>query len=176
MNKHIIILGMAILLLFEGLSGCIDTIDINGDTEGVKIINYSVTTEWYVPVSGIEQKIIEGETAKLLSQGYLDKIIINILSRFQKFSRSGFYLDYPEKACKQRYIIQGTITNIAGKKLNYVIIDAKFYDINGDYLSSKSKSIINLKNKYTYDFEISYHSHDKYFENVSYMELSISTS
>ena len=90
MNKYLITLGITILLLVLGLSGCEKTVEITGDTDQVEIINYSVTTEWYVPKSGTEKKFIEGETAKIISHGYLDKIIIINLSQNQKYSKSGF--------------------------------------------------------------------------------------
>ena len=70
----------------------------------------------------------------------------------------------------------GTVKNIAGKILNQVMIDAKFYDINGIYLSSKSNSIMNLANKHTCDFEINYCGHERYFENVDHMDFEISAS
>ena len=174
MKKQLVIIAIAVLLLAVGFYVCKERVEVSGDTDKVEITNYSVTTKWYIPNSGTEQRYIVGETAKILSGGYLDKIIINVL--YQSYSKSGFYKDYPEETCESIYIINGTAKNIAGEMLNYVVIIARFYDIYGFYLLSKSNSISNLANTCTWDFEISYHCHEKYFGNVDHMDFVISAS
>jgi len=92
------VIGIVVLFISIGLSGCEETLKITGDTHQVKIIDFSVITQWYIP-------------------GY---------GTYQSYSKSGFYKNYPAEAYNPRYIIKGTLQNIAGEDLNEILITAFF--------------------------------------------------
>jgi hypothetical protein len=68
MNKHLIVIGTAVLLLVVGLSGCDESNFVSSEVE---VVNYTVVTKWNVYTGG---------------------------SGTYTYYKSGFYHDYPENA------------------------------------------------------------------------------
>ena len=130
MNKHLIVIGIVLLLLVVGLSGCNESSNY-GDEDLVEIYNVTVKTKW--------------------NEGYLTDV--------KNFEEDGFYHGVSaddENVWNLIYLISGTVKNIAGKKLNYIKVSAKLYDSDGNYLSSSNDAletiIRNLPNTYTKNF------------------------
>jgi len=155
MNKKLIAIGITILFIIVGFSGCTEqetTLeDIIGQEDTTnnnraELVSYTIKT--YYDESGWE--------------GY-------------QYRGNGFIHDYDAVAGK--YEITGTIKNIAGYKLSSIGIEARFYDKNHNFLCKKYGSVSNIANSYTEDFKITYKSmydsDSKYFLNVDSVELEI---
>ena len=148
MNNHLIVLGIAVLFLAVGLSGCEETVEVTGDADKVEIIDYSVTTKWHISGFGT----------------------------FQTYSKPGFYKQYPEKAYEPRYVVSGIAKNIAGEDLDQIIITALFCDSNENQLASENTTIHDLGNTYTKNFTVYLYSSNQYFKNVDCVKFHISVS
>jgi len=156
MNKHLIVIGIVILLLAVGLSGCTENADVSGDISKVDLVDYEVKTIWYT--LGDENPERPGSFPVVENE------------------RDGFYHNYPnEQYTEPKYQISGTIKNIAGEMLDRIDITAKFYDINDNYLASKSATKYSLADSYTWDFTIMYHS-GQYFENIDKVKFEFEAS
>lgn len=59
-------------------------------------------------------------------------------------------------------VIEGTAKNVAGKKLNYAELDAKFYDDAGAVLGTSLGNINNLGSEESWKFKIYYLGTDSY--------------
>jgi len=81
---------------------------------------------------------------------------------------------YSEEA--YRYVVSGTVKNVAGEMLNHVKITVKFYDKNNSYLDSRVAFVYYLDDSHTGDFEIYYINNNEYFEFVDHVEFLISAS
>ncbi len=166
-NNRFLILGIAVLLLSVGFSGCTETNQnttddpngdqgeekftilpdgtrVSGDIDKLKILNYSVITEKEV--------------------NYRD---------YQKIADGFVYIENAS-----RYRIYGTTKNIAGKILNDIKITVEYYDDNNIYLSSGSDTLgildPGIPDTYTWDFEIIYYKEtifgmNEYFEYVDHI-------
>lgn len=75
-----------------------------------------------------------------------------------------------------RYVVSGTVKNVAGEMLNHVKITVKFYDKNNSYLDSRVAFVYYLDDSHTEDFEIYYINNNEYFEFVDHVEFLISAS
>ena len=75
MKKQLIIVGMIVLLITIGLSGCNETDKTKGDTDKVELVNYNVETLKGVGLN--ECKSIKG-TVKNIAGTLIDKITINV--------------------------------------------------------------------------------------------------
>ena len=73
-----------------------------------------------------------------------------------------------------RYVIDGTVKNIASEMLDYIKITVKFYDINDTYLDSRITYINFLEESTTWDFSVQYTNKNKYFQYVDHVEFEIS--
>ncbi len=147
MKKQIIMLGIVILLICVGLSGCEETTNnggTTGDTAEVELVNYKIET------FGADM----GFKPEKIGDGFI----------------------HSEKAKNGYYKITGTIKNTAGRMLNNITVKVDFYDINHTYLDSKSDYILNLQDTKTDDFKIIYLCFSSYFENVEQIEFDISAS
>jgi len=69
------------------------------------------------------------------------------------------------------YIVNGTIRNIAGVKLDTIRIKAKFYDMNNSELFTKSSYTTNLLNLYTGDFKLTIYKYNEHFLNVQHVKF-----
>ncbi len=145
MNKHLIIPVITVLLLAVGLSGCEETVEVTGDTDKVEITDYSVITEWYIPSYGT----------------------------YHSYTKSGFYKHYPANAYEPRYIVRGTVKNIAIEGLDQIIITVLFCDSNHNQLALESTTIRNLGITYTKNFIVSLYSSNQYFKNIDLVEFEI---
>ena len=139
------VIGIVVLLSCVGLSGCEESNKVTGDTNLIKIIDVSVTTQWYIP-------------------GY---------GTYQTYTKSGFYKNYPAHAYNPRYIIKGTAKNIAGENLNKIIIIALFCDSNHNQLNSENTTIQELADGNTKNFEIYLYSNNQYFQQVDNVDFVI---
>lgn len=144
-NKYLVILGIVVLLICVRLSGCEETIEVTGDTDKVEIIDYSVTTKWHIPSYGV----------------------------YQTYSKPGFYKRYPANAYEPRYIVRGTVKNIAIGNLDQVIITVLFCDSNHNQLFAENTTIRNLGFTYTQDFVVYLYSSNQYFKDVDCVEFGI---
>ena len=142
------VIGIVVILICVGLSGCEETYQVTGDTNQIKIIDVSVTTQWYIP-------------------GY---------GTYQTYTKSGFYKNYPAQAYNPRYIIKGTAKNIAGENLNEIIIKALFCDSNHNQLISETTTIQGLAVGNTKNFEIYLDSNNQYFQQVDNVDFNIDVS
>lgn len=139
------VIGIVVLLICVGLSGCEETYKVTGDTNQIKLSDISVTTQWHIP-------------------GY---------GTYQTYTKSGFYKKYPTQAYNPRYIIKGTAKNIAGKNLNEIIITALFCDSNHNQLNSENTTIQKLAHGNTKNFEIYLYSTNQYFKQINNVEFEI---
>ncbi|UCD13010.1 MAG: hypothetical protein JSW60_05435 [Thermoplasmatales archaeon] len=147
MKQQLAILIIATLLICFCLTGCEEEVEVTGDNK-VDIIDYSVTTKWYIP-------------------GY---------GTFQTYSKPGFYKHYPENAYEPRYIVSGTAKNIAGEDLKQFVITVLFCDSNGNQLASENIIIRDLYNTYTKTFVVNHTSSNQYFKNIDRVKFHISVS
>lgn len=149
--KKASMLLIALMVVSVGLlSGCTQNGDVSGDTSKVELVSYDVKTTWRTGTYS---------------------------SDIQNHEQDGFYHDIPSDAYSMKYIITGTVKNIAGKMLNSVKITAKFYDSNDNYLDSESTTKSNLANSYTWDFTITYYSSSgSYFENIDKVKFEFEAS
>ena len=152
-KKHLIVLGIAVLLICVGLSGCEESdknndVDVTGDTSEIELLGYNITTTWWVVVYGGSEK----------------------------YEKSGFYHGYPSDAFNKQYKISGTVKNIAGKTLDKVNITANFYDSNNNFLASKTDSKNIFIDTYTWDFEIICSSINEYFEEIDHLKFEFEVS
>jgi hypothetical protein len=75
-----------------------------------------------------------------------------------------------------RYVIKGSIKNIAVEMLNTIKITANFYDKNNIFLVSATDTIGNLPESYTGDFEVIYDNSDSYYYDIDHVEFKLQTS
>jgi hypothetical protein len=163
MKKQIGI-GIVLLLLVVGLSGCNETLNYI-DEDLIEISDMSVVTKYR------SREEIEGS--------YQEVAII----------KDGFYHDVkpsPLEIWDLRYEISGTVKNVAGRKLDKIIVSAKLYDVNGNFLGDSGdfiEGVYNLPNTYSDNFLIIIFAPDQgikssfeYFYNVEDYELIVKES
>jgi len=153
MKIQLVIVGIVILLLVVGLSGCEELTgngDVSGDTSKVELLDYNVISTW---VTG----------AWTLNR--------------QEHEQNGFFYDDSSDASNHEYKITGTIKNKAGYKLERIVVTAKLYDSNGIFLDSKDDTVYDIPDTYTEDFSISFfvHNTDR-FENVNSVKFEFTAS
>lgn len=149
MKKQIIILGIAVLLICVGLSGCEEISDSlsSGDDELVEFSCWEVTTEWYTSHTDIEVK-------------------------------DSFYHDYPDDR-RISYVVRGKVKNIAEKPFDRINITAYFFDDKGNQLCNSSGSVSDLYMNETKSFNITVYNRFLYpscefFEQVDHYEIEYS--
>lgn len=140
-------MAVALFALFIsiGLSGCEEMVEVTGDTDKVEITDYSVITKWYITNNGT----------------------------YQSYTKSGFYKNYPVNAYEPRYIVRGTVKNIAIGNLDKVIITVLFCDSNHNLLALENTSIHNLSFTFTKEFSVSLFSSTQYFNNIDLVKFEI---
>ena len=87
MNKHIIIIGIVVLLLPAGLSGCTEYTEqmatIEGEVDKIEIINYSIITQkrvsWTLQYEKVNDGFVHGK--KELQKTLLVKRLILLISQ-----------------------------------------------------------------------------------------------
>ncbi len=82
-------------------------------------------------------------------------------------------LDYQSEYDEYGIKITGTAKNVAGKRLGYAEIDAKFYDKEGTILGNSLISKDGLESEEIWEFEISYLGIDS--EKVDHYLLNVGT-
>ena len=127
MKKQIIMLGIVVMLICVGLSGCEElTTNLNSESKDlVEFTNYKVTTEWY--------------------QG-------NYMAR-EYVIKEGFYHDFPGGETVY-YYISGNVKNIADKPIDRVTIVANFFDSEDNFLDSSETKVLNLYLNESKNFKI----------------------
>lgn len=128
-------------------SGCEERIEVEGETNLVEIIEYSVTTTWHIP-------------------GY---------GTYQTYSKSGFYKDYPENAHNPRYNVSGNVKNIANRYLNKINLTILFCDSDMNELGSENIAIIDFDPAQIKHFTVEYYSNKPHFKNVENVKFHVST-
>lgn len=130
MNKQFLIIGMAVLFICVGLSGCNEiNLDIGG--LGVEVIDYNVVTRWAAPNP-------EG-------WGVID------------YEEPGFYHNISKEIPSNYYYkISGTVKNNAGRKIDVFYVIIRFYDKDNNELDARQKLLTNLANNYTKSFSFKY--------------------
>lgn len=111
------------------------------------------------------------------AQGDIDKVELVRYSvvtySYEKKLGNGFVNN--EEA--EVYVINGTVKNIAGYKLNKITIKARFFDSDGNFLDSLSDDVRDLPNTYEDDFQIIAQKYTiDYFDNVDRVEFKFSVS
>jgi len=167
MKKHLIVIGIVVLLLVVGLSGCNEfweqSNNISGYENLVEIYNVTVETRWNTYPSF-------GNTIHHTENGFYHGVNVS-----------------DDDVGMLIYMISGTVKNVAGRKLSSVKVTAKLYDSSGNYLGSSNSAlesgVSDLPNTYTGKFYIEIRSSTyylggsfKYFENVDDYELEVSAS
>jgi len=146
MKNSLFVLIAIFLISIIRLSGCEEIIPATGDIDKVYIIEYTVTTSWYVPRYGT----------------------------YENYSKPGFYKYYPDNAYKPRYIITGSAKNIAGRNLEQISITVFFLDSNEKKLTSEKTTINNLGYNHVKNFSVTLYSTNQYFKNIENIEFHIS--
>lgn len=150
MNKKLIIFGVAILLICVRLSGCNETsnntVETSGETDKVELVEYDVKTEWSIRVG----------------------------DSYEYQTTNGINQNQPQNSEANSINILGKVKNIAGVKLDRIMIKAKFFDSNNNYLDEYSSYCWNIANSYTDVFEIRYWG--EYVEDVDSFKFEFSTS
>jgi hypothetical protein len=138
-------LGCVFLFICLGLSGCEESLNVTGDFNKVKIIDYSVSTQWYIP-------------------GY---------GTYQSFTKSGFYKNVPAEAYNPRYIVIGKAKNIAGEDLNSIIITVIFCDSNYNHLISENTTLNGFADNTINNFEINLYLNNLHFNKIEKVKFKI---
>ncbi|MCJ7572094.1 MAG: FxLYD domain-containing protein [Candidatus Thermoplasmatota archaeon] len=111
MKKQLMIVGIIIILLIVGLSGCNE--QSNNENTNNKYSNY-------VQLSNITIITFWNFASTNIPSG----------------SHDGIYHNYPSDCYSVFFIISGTVTNIADKPIDLVELVVKFYDDNNNYIAS----------------------------------------
>ena len=154
MDKKILILSVGLILIMVGLSGCNELDSVNhkqsGNTDKVKIVDYNIETYSY--------------------ENFIDRF------NYDTHTKVTDGLSYDKIGEFGYYNVNGTIKNIAGKKLNRILIIVTFCDKNGNFINSRNATVNNLPNNYTDNFEVKIFSDSKYFENIDNIKFEIEVS
>lgn len=88
--------------------------------------------------------------------------------------KDGFFSNFPKDSRNEKYVISGTVKNIAGYKSN-IKVNLKFYDNNDVFLDSKSFTIWDVPDTYEETFTKRYNDYDiDYFSNVDKVTFDLS--
>jgi len=156
MNKHLIVIGMTLMLLAVGLSGCTEQSNVIGDTDKVKITDYEVETNWL---------------------NYDNFIFYNKSNFYHNYPLDSYYnYSFHDKAPIVWYSVSGHVMNIAGEFLDVIIVNAKFCDANNKVLAEESETLYDLPDSYTDSFYISLNMSDtKYFDEIENVKFEVLT-
>lgn len=146
MKISLLLIIIVFIISIVGMSGCEEIIPATGDIDKVEIIEYTVTTTWYVPRYG----------------------------SYENYSKPGFYEYYPDNAYKTRYIVEGIAKNIARRNLDQILITVFFLDSNEKKLTFEKTMIENLGYNQVKDFSVVLYSTNQYFNNIENIEFHIS--
>ncbi len=143
-KKQMLIIGVTLILLTVGLSGCNETklnpgpgetkgpifpneepeeekfeilpgdIEVTGDIDKIKILDYEVHTELWSSMSGWYK--------------FADGLVIPSENDYNMYTVQQW----------RKYVVSGTAQNIAGETLPFVQISAHFYDDDGNPLTGAS--------------------------------------
>ena len=155
MNNRLLIVGIAVLLLAVGLSGCNENMNSGKvGNQDIEILNYNVTTHWTILERGKFTYVVE----------------------------QGFYHNMPNNTYGHEtyYKISGTVKNIAGRNLDSVRLDCIFYDKDAielydtrypEYEFNKhGDTISNLPKGYTEEFSIGIPETDIWGYSIKYWD------
>lgn len=179
MKKQLVMIGIMIILIAGGLSGCIETnqeatgdtnhdtngsqneekfttlpdgTNVTGDIDKLEILNYFVVTE--KKVNGSLFWNSPWDTYEKIADGFV----------------------YSENAT--RYRINVTVKNIAGELLDDITIYVRYYDNLSNLLRSDYDYGYNLYIEDTIDFSFTWYnsSYSSYFEHVDHISFEILAS
>jgi hypothetical protein len=139
------ILASIILFICIGLSGCEESLKVTGDFDKVTIIEYTITTQWYIP-------------------GY---------GAYQSFSKSGFYKNVPAEAYNPRYVVKGKAKNIAGEDFDSILITIIFCDSSYHHLNTENININGFTDNTIKNFKIELFSNNLYFDKIEKIKFKI---
>jgi len=150
MEKKSVIIGIVVLLVTVGLSGCQETKTAykpptSGDTDKVELLNCTIETYGTTSLS-------QSQTIKL-GDGFIHNNTYNYTY----------------------YLIKGTIKNIGNYILHDILITVNFYDENKSYFANKSVMIYNLRRTFTDDFAVVYTNAQPYFDNITQIVIDFKT-
>lgn len=149
---------MLMILIFIGLNGCVEQTNDLDEIDKLEVIDYKILTDAYSHKTDW----------KNFGEGFQAKILPEIVTREPPY--------LSEEFTKARYKISVTVKNVAGKKINPVIVNLNFFDINNSGLFSKQlNNFTNLQDSETRTLEWEYFKSDDrygdYFTDVDYMEI-----
>jgi len=159
MNKKFIFIEIIFAaLIFIGLTGCVEQNNNLDEIDELEVIDYKISTEAYSHMTDW----------KNFGEGFKANILPEIVTREPPY--------LSEEFTKARYKISVTVKNIAGKKINPVIINLNFFDINNSEIFSKQlNNFTDLLDSETKTLEWEYYKSDDrygdYFTNIDYMEI-----
>ena len=154
-KKYIFIEIIFLILIFIGLNGCVEQ---TNNLDELEVIDYKISTFAYSHMTDW----------KNYGEGFQTKILPELVTHGPPY--------LSEEFTKARYDISVTVKNILGKKINPVIINLNFFDINNSEIFSKQlNNFTNLQDSETRTLEWEYFKSDDrygdYFTNVYYMEI-----
>lgn len=159
MNKQMSIVGVILIILLSGLSGCIEQNNDDTGNNELEVVSYSIVTEAYSYNTKANKSIW-----KSFGEGFKPDNLPEISSG------GGVYL--PEEYYKARYRINVTVKNIADRRLDTISVILNFYDSNDTLLISEQiKNYSGLPDGHIWDFEYEYDYHDDYFERIDHLEI-----
>jgi len=148
MKKQLVIIGIIILLISAGLSGCQESKTnykppTSGDTDEVELLNCTIET---YGATNSSQRIKLGD-------GFVHNSVYNVTY----------------------YVINGTIKNIANYIIHKIRITVNFYDENKSFLANQSAWIYNLRRNFTDNFEVPYLKQYPFFDNITQVVIDFKT-
>lgn len=154
MNNKILVPLILLMLIMVILSGCNELDSGNdkqsGNTDKVKIVDYRIETYSY--------------------ENFIDRF------NYDTHTKVADELSYDKLGEFGYYNVNGTIKNVAGKKLNEIVIIVTFFDKDGIFINSRNATVTNLPNTFTDNFEVKIFSDSKYFEKINNIKFEIEVS
>ena len=149
MKKQLIIIGIIILVVTVGLSGCQESKTVykpptSGDTDEVELLNCTIET--YGAMNSSSEVIKLGD-------GFIHDSTYNV----------------------SYYSINGTIKNIADYIIHKIRITVNFYDENKSLLANQSAWVYNLRRNFTDDFKVMYVNLYPFFQNITQVVINFKT-
>ena len=140
MEKKLVVIGIIIIFITAGLSGCQESKTdylppTIGDTDNVALLNCTIET---YGVSNSSQRIKLGD-------GFIHNSNYNYTF----------------------YVVNGTIKNIGNYILHKTLVTVNFYDENKTYLANTSTHVYELRRNFTDNFASAYIKQYPFFDNIT---------
>ena len=160
MKKQLLIIGITVLLIAVGLSGCTDSNGgfsttlpdgtvISGDIDKVEISNLEIITQTRETMSADWEKLGDGFLKTVVSEGY----------------------------GREQYLITATAEIISDEMFDDIEFTAKFYDIGNNQIDDEKTFAHGLPSGTIWEIKFYYLNQvGNYFEDVHHIIIEISVS